>query len=177
MKAYDKLDEAKYFLEQMKINVTDKQVFLYNLSAFLSSSRSITWVLQKEYSENPKFKKWYEEKKKEMEKDKLLRFFIEKRNYVIKESPIEPKGMTFIRVVEQMTVEESITVSQKMPNGSQKVLFQTPKSEEKAKPKQPEAKIEFRWFFDEYPDKDIITLCENYYKKLEDILKEAKSTI
>jgi hypothetical protein len=54
-----KYNEAEYFLEMMKENDENRQRFKYNLSAFLSAARSVTFVLQKECSKNPEFKEWY----------------------------------------------------------------------------------------------------------------------
>jgi len=47
-----KLGEAKFFLRHLETEAkkpnSDREVFRYYLSAFLSASRSITWFLQKE---------------------------------------------------------------------------------------------------------------------------------
>ena len=44
----DKLSEAKYFLERMKEHVMDREAFRYNLSAFLTAFRSVTFIMRKE---------------------------------------------------------------------------------------------------------------------------------
>jgi hypothetical protein len=44
-----KLQEAEYFLEQMKRNVDNFAHFAFNLSAFVSAARSITLVMQYQY--------------------------------------------------------------------------------------------------------------------------------
>jgi len=59
MKAWDKYSEAKYFLEKMKENISNPDVFRYNLSAFLAAARSITFVLQKEFKNKKEgFNEW-----------------------------------------------------------------------------------------------------------------------
>jgi hypothetical protein len=44
-----KLQEAEYFLEQMKNNVDNYAHFAFNLSAFVSATRSVTLVMQYQY--------------------------------------------------------------------------------------------------------------------------------
>jgi hypothetical protein len=173
MKALEQLDQAKYFFEQMKLNVKDQNAFKHNLGAFLSSARSVTFVLQKEYAEDERFQKWYSEKQEDMRKDKLLRFFLDKRDYVIHESPIEPKGKVFITVYDTLTASESVTVTLKKPNGTEQIVYQTPEQETALSTKPRETETGYQWFFEDCPEKDILSLCEEYLKKLGDILEEA----
>jgi hypothetical protein len=63
----DKLLEAKYFLQQMKQNRDKRNEFRWNLSAFLTAARSITLMMQAEYSNKVEgFDEWYNRKQKEM---------------------------------------------------------------------------------------------------------------
>ncbi|MDO8269599.1 MAG: hypothetical protein Q7T54_02950 [Candidatus Levybacteria bacterium] len=70
-----------------------------NFAAFVVSARSVTFVLQEEFSKNKKFINWYgkkEDPKKgtkrfEMKNDNLCKFFVETRNNV------EKKGITGIQ--------------------------------------------------------------------------------
>ena len=48
-----KLEEAKFFLEQLRANYGKLKKFDYFLSAFISSARSVTWVMRNEYSSVP----------------------------------------------------------------------------------------------------------------------------
>jgi hypothetical protein len=73
--AGDKLLEAQYFLKQMKLVYQDDDEFRYNLSAFLSAIRSVTWHMQKQYERVQKFKRWYEAKRSEMKSDTELKLF------------------------------------------------------------------------------------------------------
>ncbi|MBC7108976.1 MAG: hypothetical protein H5T41_09395 [Methanomassiliicoccales archaeon] len=60
-----KLNEAKYFLEQMKEHADSTEEFAYNLSAFLSAARSVTWIMQNEFKNVPGFEEWYSEKQRD----------------------------------------------------------------------------------------------------------------
>lgn len=174
MKAVGKLDEAKYFLEQMKLSIKDRRVFKYNLSAFLSSARSVTFILQKEYARNSKFKEWYGKKQIEMRKDELLNFFVRKRNYVVKKGPLETRAEVSVKVYESIIVSDNVTVALKKHDGTEEIVYQTAESEVKSKQKPKETEIEYRWFFEDYPGKDVVALCEEYLEKLTEIMEEAK---
>ena len=53
-----KLDESKYFLEQLNPNLP---YFDYILSAFLNAARSTTWVMRHEFSKIKGWEKWFKE--------------------------------------------------------------------------------------------------------------------
>jgi hypothetical protein len=62
-----KLEEAAYFLEQMKSNFKNPRAFVYNLDTFLSSARSVTLVMQYEFEgKDKKFGNWYNSRMKQM---------------------------------------------------------------------------------------------------------------
>jgi len=44
-----KLNEAAYFLDQVKAHADEAEAMLYNLSAFLSAARSVLWIMRKEF--------------------------------------------------------------------------------------------------------------------------------
>lgn len=73
-----KLEDSRNILDQLKLakNATNFKA-LFN--SFLSSSRAITYALQKEGKKINGFEEWYKEKQDEMRKDKLLRFIHEAR--------------------------------------------------------------------------------------------------
>ncbi|MDP2647151.1 MAG: hypothetical protein Q8P24_19630 [Desulfobacterales bacterium] len=59
MNALKKIEQAKYHLDLMKELPPNEDAFLFNLVSFISSAREVTWYLQKEFCNNPKFKDWY----------------------------------------------------------------------------------------------------------------------
>src|SRR5215204_4740198 len=75
MQTENKLKEAKYFFNQMKDNLNNPEILGYNLSAFVTAARTVTWFMQKEYASNPKFSSWYETKQREMKSDSVCKFF------------------------------------------------------------------------------------------------------
>jgi hypothetical protein len=64
-----KLQEAKYFLQRMEEVQADRAAFKYNLSAFLSAGRSVSFYMQKEFKRTPGFEEWYAAEQGKMRRD------------------------------------------------------------------------------------------------------------
>jgi hypothetical protein len=92
----ERLLEAEYFVRRL-YTPTGSDQFGYELNAFLSSARSITFLIQKELSAVPSFAQWWEERRAEMRLDPAARFFLELRNYSQKEGRISLVGTSLPR--------------------------------------------------------------------------------
>ena len=86
MNAQKKIKQAQYHLDLMDHLPPNQDEYLFNLASFISSAREVTWYLQKEFRSHPEFDDWYNKKQKEMSEDGLLKFFLNKRNIVVKET-------------------------------------------------------------------------------------------
>lgn len=86
----EKLLEAEHFLARM--TVSDGLEFQFELNAFLSASRSLTFVLQKTLSGVPGFTVWYERQQVRMKADAAMRFFLELRNISQKQGAVSFVG-------------------------------------------------------------------------------------
>jgi hypothetical protein len=84
------IEELEYFYKALEEKEAKPSEFTYNLNAFLSRGRSITWIIEKQYSKHPDFSSWYTLRQKEMRNDKLMKFFVEARNISVKEHSINP---------------------------------------------------------------------------------------
>ena len=73
-----KLEDSRNILNILK-STKDAMNFKSLFNSFLSSSRAITYALQKEGKKINGFEEWYKEKQDEMRKDELLRFIHEAR--------------------------------------------------------------------------------------------------
>jgi len=87
MLAEDKLGEAEFFLKKMKLCREGRGEFRYYLSAFLSATRSVTWVLQKDLrtKHGEQFEKWYKEQELKMASNQTAALVKFLRNVVLKE--------------------------------------------------------------------------------------------
>src|SRR6185312_15819380 len=86
----ERLQECEHFL--VRLNDSDGLQFKFQLNAFLSASRSVTFVLQKSLAHVAMFEKWYWERQDEMKADAAMRFFLELRNISQKQGPISYVG-------------------------------------------------------------------------------------
>ena len=87
----EKLLEAEHFLAHM-VETDELLEFQFELNAFLSASRSVTFVLQKSLAHIPDFTAWYEQQQARMKADAAMRFFLELRNISQKQGPISFVG-------------------------------------------------------------------------------------
>ncbi len=78
-----KVAETDFFLNKIEESTYGFQLFEARnyVSAFLSSSRSITFAIQASISELPGFKSWYESQQEFMRQSKLGKYFLEARNF------------------------------------------------------------------------------------------------
>ena len=169
----EKLLEARYFLEQMKERQSDRDAFKYNLSAFLAAARSVTLIMQKEFGKAPGFKNWYAEKQSKMQSDKTMRLLNDKRVMTIHQQPVRPRAHVNVRSSEHITISESISIIITRANGT------VERWESKPTPPPAPAKTnvttEWRWYFNELPEKDVVTVCEEHIVKLESLVAECES--
>ena len=86
----DKLLEAKYFINRLHFLFPAE--FAYELNAFLSAARSVTFLLQKEMRTVPGFDKWWSDRVAEMRNDPAMEFFKESRNFSQKEGRVSVVG-------------------------------------------------------------------------------------
>lgn len=86
----EKLLEAEYFMRRLPLKRGYEHGF--ELNAFLSAARSVTFLIQKEMSKVPGFAVWWEERRAEMRADEAMRFFMNLRNYSQKEGRVSILG-------------------------------------------------------------------------------------
>lgn len=184
--ATDKLKEALYFLLQMRRSYVDRNEFVYNLNAFINSSRNVTFVLQKEFSYNPHLKAWYLKKQEEIREDKLFKFFNEMRVASVHKEGI-PKHRTSIRWAYIIPKKERAIfsyserkVSGEKKDGEARLVVPTfDQTGMHSKPMfiEPLYSLVTFWEFDKAPEgyegKDILGLSVEYYHKLERLINEA----
>ncbi|WP_224407031.1 hypothetical protein [Afifella sp. IM 167] len=99
----EKLLEAEYFLGRLvKSNGLE---FQFELNAFLSASRSVSFVLQKAMAGVADFAGWYSKQQTAMKADIAMRYFLELRNVSQKQGPVSfvggslPNGLWTYRFV------------------------------------------------------------------------------
>lgn len=94
--ARNTLGKARFFLNQAELcETSDREAFEAYLAAAIVFARSITFHIQKEYRHQPNFENWYSHHEAKMRDDPICKFFIEKRNLIVKEGIPSLKGLSF----------------------------------------------------------------------------------
>jgi len=169
----EKLSEARYFLGYMKKNQSDRDAFKYNLNVFLAASRSVTFIMQTEFCKVPGFKEWYAKKQSEMQRDETMRLLNDKRVMTIHQQPVRPYAHVNMGIMEHITISESVLIINTGADGTIERRESKPTSP--PAPAKSEVTIEWRWYFDELPEKDVVVLCKEHMVKLETLVAECES--
>jgi hypothetical protein len=167
-----KLDEARYFLEQLQ---SHQPYFDYILSAFISAARSVPWVMRHEYCRIEDWEKWYRVSSVTEKEKQLLKKTNAWRIAVAKQSGIKTEfnfldylipDETFYPVIDKLLKE--------LPEGEEVRITFRPVSEENSNNDTPDdddeesdykiiAKVKMNKDDSEMSRDSIKTVCEEYY--------------
>ena len=163
----DKLNEAIFFLEEIKVRTFDPLNLRYSLSAFLSAIRSVGYIMEEEFSKRPDFSEWYTQKWNEMKNDPILKHMYTQKDIATHRHPIVyPINATEQNITDaRMNIIISSTGSSTLT--SKNVTF----------PVVPSAITTVKYYFDEIvsKEKDIIAVCQEAIDMIESIVNECES--
>jgi hypothetical protein len=163
-----KLDEAKYFLEIMKSQKKKRKDFENNLSAFLTSSRSVFQYAQKECKTISGGQTWYDKK---VNSNQVIKFLKDKRDLNIHSEPLKTQAEHFIESTATIYVSGTATVTDKDGN----IISQSEFGQKAPKINSNITKASIIYRFNDWSGKEeIITLCELYIEEIEKFLDEGK---
>jgi hypothetical protein len=179
----DKLNEAIFCLKLMKTSLSSpyatttqgRDEFRYSLNIFLSSARSVTWIMKSEFDKVPGFDSWYAAKEAQMRSDSTMRFLLEQRNISLKQKPIQPQGNTKVSFTDYLTVSDSISIIVTHVDGTEEKYES--QSEPPPPPKPSEVTMEQLWYFSELPEgsNEVVSICGAHISKLEQLVSECES--
>ncbi len=172
---FDKLDEAKYFLSQLKLNIINVSIFRYNLSAFLSAIRSVTFFLQKECNGIPGFSEWYVMEQEKMKSDPYMKFLNDKRVLEVHKGRSLLRKETRVTHHDSVSMVDSITIFLIRSDGTGDIRQSGPSVHDISRKIDPTT--EHLWFFEDFEEKDIIQLCEEHVSKIEKLLNDCKKEL
>lgn len=204
MSAKGKLEEAKFFLEKLhglqslpQDLDTQRKSYCY-LSAFLSAAVSVTDYLLEDY--NAKFSlnialteklypetfekaakktgnqaalqffRWWRKEKKALENDPIGKLLIGKRHIDIHRVQTKP-DLAKIEIRNTIHPSGSLEIKRFSREGK---LVETRKTPEQPPAKPKAGETTFDWFFTEYPDEPVITVCDKFLDKLTSLVSEAE---
>lgn len=172
-----KFREAVYFFGVMKININDRNAFVYNFSAFITAARSVVQYALEECKPNTASKQWYDNY---VANTDMIRYFKDKRDVNIHEEPVVPNAAENYDATIALTVSGTASVSVVARDVAGNIVTKsTPASEAAEKAiasptPMPATKEGVRYFFPDRPNDDLIVLAENYINELVAFLKAAR---
>ncbi|RHR21780.1 hypothetical protein DWX43_23515 [Clostridium sp. AF19-22AC] len=83
-----RLGEARFFFNKMKESENVFPEFNYYLNAFISSSRSVLWIMNAEYNKIEGWHKWYADKEPDELTKIMLKGIVDARNRSLKKEPL-----------------------------------------------------------------------------------------
>jgi hypothetical protein len=181
-----KLDEAKYYYGQMELNFQDRTRFLFNLDAFLSAARAVTFAFEKARGKvDESIMEWYDRKMSEWHKDKVMRLLVEMRNVSIKEHTPQMRTTAAISFTMDAILVESLSIKKTSPDGKVEERATSPQrtaQQSEVKPQASPTQNVISYSFHELPDwfdqdSDVMHLCEEWLGKLEGFVVEAQRLV
>jgi hypothetical protein len=91
----------------MEENYFDPERFRLNLNSFVQEARNVTFILQKNKKELPRFEEWYAGWQDKLKADRILRWIVESRNRITKQGDLEIKSECFVIFTTDWTDEFS----------------------------------------------------------------------
>ena len=181
-KTRGKLNEAKFFLQLLEKNYLRQLDSRYYLSAFVSSARSVLWIMRSEYSQVEGWESWYSTKEPSPKEAALLKRMNSFRVKSEKVEPLEPKAHVTYRVPKESITEELLqellqTLIDSIGEGLQvNSSFSNDGSKVEIKIGELHYIAEFDKFYNviEDFDDDVLDLCKEYYSLVDAMVSECE---
>lgn len=170
-KIEDKMQEAYFFYERMKESSEIDFAFKFYLSAFLSASRSVLQYIEDDVN-GKKGKEigsqyWYDE----INKDDMIKFFKNKRDFNIHKKTIKTKKDILIRIQNCLHLSDSVAITVRDSKGNIKDTYHSG-SQLKNNAESSAISVSTYYFDDWSGDEDILRVSKKYLEKLNDVIAQ-----
>lgn len=181
MRTTRKFDEAKFFLDLLEENTNEYPQFDYFLNAFMSSARSILWVMRAEFSDIKDWEQWYSSLDPSKEEKEFLKKVNDMRVKSVKSDPLLTKVHMKVDILDGAFTEE-VNEHLKRLDGKN-VTFTIETLEEDIETQEygiiEQGTLKLRGkvngvvrALDDFPDRDILDICKEYYYQLKAVVDE-----
>jgi hypothetical protein len=161
----------------MNENQAERAVFSYNLSAFLTAFRSVPEIMKKEFKKISGFIDWYHVQVDNLKTDKKMNLLHTKRNINIHQNNLQLHAQVNVSITEHLHATDSSYAIVIHVDGTR----EQPDSKPQEPPELPEApsnspkteiSAQWQWYFDEIPDIDVVTICNECMTIMETMVSE-----
>jgi len=181
----DKLEEAHFFLQKLKEHYAQQPDVDYYLSAFISSSRSVIWVMQSEYSNIKGWRDWYDSREPTLEESIFLKSVNEVRIRSEKKEPLRMSTEMTVEINERDITPEFEQALETLVD--QEVELTVAAAKDPVKHRQARTRItknrsisflakisDLIKTVKEFPDQDVLPICQKYYIILKSLVDECE---
>lgn len=171
-----KVREAEYFLQRMSSELDNRRAFLFDLSAFLASARSVLQYAKDEAQQKMGGQAWYDT---QVNSHPLTGFFKDKRDLNIHSEPVGASSAMEIEVMDEAVgLSDSLTVTVYDRQGNVVDQLTTGKSpvSESPRPRQDQVSVTYRHYFADWKgNDDVVTLTGRYLTELKAFVADGQS--
>ena len=188
-----KLEEARFFLGELERTYYDhieqfEKLFpenyelpkcQYYLSAFISSARSVMWVMRSEYHSVEGWEEWYQSKKLTGNDEELLKKINDVR---VRSEKLSPLSLAYNIAFNELFIENPPKDNNESNLDAHHKRFSlkiapVPVEGEDISGKEQIIEFEvelssFFWTIEDFPNEDILTVCKSYFSLLQTIVVE-----
>ena len=168
----DKISESHHFLTSLINSQTDHNSFQYTLSAFLASFRSIYFYLEEESKANPEFRSWLNTIKAKLTDNEKTNLLKTKRNLNIHKGPVKPRAEISTSIQESVSAIDHLTLKIVHADGTIEKFEDLDNAVSISVSPEILSEDKWLWYFDNYPDLDVISICKECLTIMEEIVAE-----
>lgn len=182
-KTSDKLSEAGFFLKKIEANYFNHLAFNYYLSAFISSARSVLWIMRSEYASCAGWEGWYKSLEPTTYDEALLQKINNARIRTEKQAPIKTNYHVSLTIPKEHLTEKlrkdlenfigkNIKGTVSLYNGKES-LTDLPKKNDELRFI---GKIDSTYrVLEELGDEDVLKVCREYFETIKNIVVECEN--
>ena len=168
----EKLEEAAYFLSRMQASTENSKSFKFELSAFLSASRSVLQYALEEAKTKLGGQKWYDSK---VGFTRTAKFFKDARDLNIHAQPVRLSHAIVVEVHDHIGVGDSLMITMTKENGTVESSQASENMTAREGKGTDHVEVATRYFLREWAGpEDVIELALDYLDELAHIVEDGK---
>jgi hypothetical protein len=164
----EKYREASFFLDELKQSTEEFPKFNYILNAFITSARSILWVMRNEFSVLIGWEQWYESRSPNNDEKFFLKQISDLRNKSQKREPLRTGALVTFNIHKDDITDDLLQLLEEN-QGKEIIIQEASRDSEHA----------FKFHLDEiiptldeFQGRSAVEVCENYLLLIKGIIRE-----
>ncbi len=171
MHEQEKISEAEYFYARMRTEANNPSAFKFDLSAFLSATRSVLQYALKEAETKIGGQAWYDN---HISKSKVAKFFKDRRDINIHQKPLSLSQSVTVKIQDVIRVSEAIFIT-KIDEQGNRIQEENSSSTQVSLPGYVNGSVEteYSYSFSEWSStNNVFDICNLYLTELRAIIQD-----